>query len=90
MTDMDLNQIETRIAQTTQGHWVQRGGYIHLQGVESPCVIDCLSQRVYDFNANAAFICSAREDITALIAEVRKLRSALSAIQSISVEALRP
>lgn len=88
MTDMDLHQIETRISLTTQGNWVRRGGYIHPIGVESPCVIDCLSQRVYDFNANAAFICSAREDITALIAEVRKLRSALSAIQSTSVEAL--
>ena len=88
MTDTDLHQIETRVSLTTQGSWEQRGGYIHLQGVDSPCVIDCLSQRVYDFKANAAFICSAREDITALIAEVRKLRSALSAIQSTSAEAL--
>jgi hypothetical protein len=88
MTDNDLQQIEMRIAKTTKGTWQQRGGYIHLHGADAPCVIDCLSQRTYDFDANAAFICTAREDLTALIAEVRRLQTAIATILTTAQESI--
>jgi hypothetical protein len=81
MTEDYLKAIEERIARTTSGKWVREGGYIYPESPNRPCVIDCLSQRnAYWWEGNAAFICAAREDLTALIAEVRMLRAKMAMI----------
>lgn len=82
MKEHQLQSIEKRVSRTTPGPWIQTGGYIHPSKKNAPCVIDCLSQETYNFMANAEFICSSREDITKLIAEVRRLRDLLILIHS--------
>ncbi len=84
-SERKLAEIEERVSKTTEGKWIRRGGYIHPKSFDYRCVIDCLShQDAYDWDANAEFICHAREDIQFLLAEVRKLTGTLIDIQRLA------
>ncbi len=80
-----LAKIEERLSKATPGKWIRRTAYIHPESFDNLAVIDCLSQRnAYDWNANAEFICNAREDIQFLVDEVRRLNESLDEIRRIA------
>lgn len=79
MTDANLNEIETRLASATAGPWrTQIAACDHtdaedhsaVKGGDGALVSGCI-----EWESDATFIAHAREDIPALIAEVRRLRA---------------
>ena len=83
MSDLDLDAIEARANAATGGEWTWeddpatvyagRGDYMH--------GLNLFGRLELDWNgpANMEFVCHARADVPALIAEVRRLRAAAPA-----------
>jgi hypothetical protein len=68
-----ITEIKKRLARTTRGKWIRRGGMIHPDSLDRPKMIDCLSQNRYNWNANGDFVCNAPDDIRFLITHVHHL-----------------
>lgn len=93
MTEEELAAIETRCDAATRGPWLlddsgdiysaggtytkyDREGYLHTEWNGAICIVD---SGVYPpWGDDAAFIAHAREDIPALIAEVRRLQAEIA------------
>lgn len=89
MTDAELQAIENRATAATPGPWQATG--LPYNGTDEPCILTAqglyIAQTVYDMqsqteehavDADTMFIASARTDIPALIAEVRRLQGLLN------------
>lgn len=79
MTDDELNAIEQRANAATPGPWVDTDPR-HIRHAEPNIYAgDYEVADVYDNNGcdDSSFIAHARQDIPALIAEIRRLRAAL-------------
>lgn len=81
MTDLRLDEIETRCNAATPGPWgvctcSLNGPCSNEKGVRVSFCTDGLPDRA-DYPLDAEFIAHARQDIPSLIAEVRRLRIAL-------------
>jgi hypothetical protein len=87
LTDEDLDEIQERVDRATPGPWVVGD---HASEVEAPCrccgpIAKCIlygaesGDREFDakYHYNSEFISHARQDVPALLAEVRRLRALL-------------
>lgn len=81
MTDDELKAIEARANAATKAPWRVAYANVTSADVEGPLDEDLVSRnyggRAQYLTADAEFIAHAREDIPALVAEVRRLRSEL-------------
>jgi hypothetical protein len=81
VSDERLAEIEQRCAAATPGPWEVRWGYyVHVPGdpFSLATVVSCQTvpaDRREEHEANARLIAHAREDVPALLAEVRRLRA---------------
>jgi DNA-directed RNA polymerase subunit RPC12/RpoP len=82
---IDLEKIEARYEVATPGPWRDK---------RPGCVVDahdCVVAFVYDKDpANTTAIAHAREDVPALVAEVRKLREELETLRDMCGETVKP
>ena len=76
---MDIEKIEARAKATTPGRWVQSDEYgrptTNAKGIEIPIKTHLIARAYAGSPENAEFIAHAREDVLALVAEVRRLRA---------------
>ena len=81
MNDQQLNEIEARVAMTTPGPWTTFPEEHDLEDKCNPVGVQVFFDGVCAINVpwspNGVFIAHAREDVPALVAEVRRLRAAL-------------
>ena len=75
MTDNELNEIEARAKAATPGPWVYDTAEI--MSIDKAVVSAEYPEDGFDNEANGQFCAHAREDIPALIAEVRHLKACL-------------
>lgn len=76
----DLNKIEERVFNTTEGKWYRNGNRIVVMLPEinlEPITIAEFPEETVDFEHNLNFILSARTDIVNLINENKRLKSLL-------------
>lgn len=83
MTDAELDEIEARAAKATQGPWAVRKGYHRDTGLSVEFVCSrVLGVDLYSDEGSSAcddaFVTAARTDVPALVAEVRRLRAAMT------------
>ncbi len=84
LDDLNVEEIEARCEAATPGPWrisrLRDGGDLVMQATDDAArnpigvVVDCSDPYGFNGDPDAAFIAAAREDVPALIAEIRKLR----------------
>lgn len=86
MTEEQLQAIEARAAAATEGEWFANNndGY-SIWRIKAPgfiAIADVIGDSA-ETDANAAFIAHAREDVPALVAEVRRLQEHIAGLKEI-------